>query len=125
MDWILHPGISYLLLVVGGGTCLFLFRSMRREIRAVELRSAKELDTFAIECRMRLESMERQCAEALDRSQQLVPPIPPRSGLNLNKRSHALDMLRRGDSVDRIATVLAVPRGEIELLVKMQRIALS
>jgi Protein of unknown function (DUF2802) len=48
-----------------------------------------------------------------------------KSGLNLTKRSQALRMHRRGESVDQIATALDLPRQEIDLLLKVHRIVLS
>jgi hypothetical protein len=49
-------------------------------------------------------------------------PSPPKSGFNLNKRSQALRMHGRGDSPEQIVTVLELPRQELELLLKIQRI---
>jgi hypothetical protein len=45
--------------------------------------------------------------------------------MNLSKRSQVLRMHRRGDPPDQIATSLAVPRQEVELLLKVQRIVLG
>jgi len=50
---------------------------------------------------------------------------PPKAGLNLGKRSQALRMYRRGDSPERIAAALEIPRQEVELLLKVHRIVLS
>jgi hypothetical protein len=47
-------------------------------------------------------------------------PAPLRAGLNLNKRVHALRMLRRGEEVSHVAAALGVPRGEVELLIRVQ-----
>ncbi|MBZ5622791.1 MAG: hypothetical protein LAQ69_29255 [Acidobacteriia bacterium] len=54
-----------------------------------------------------------------------VVPHPPKPGLNLSKRSHALRMHRRGDPPDRIAAALDIPLQEVDLLLKVHRIVIS
>jgi hypothetical protein len=49
-------------------------------------------------------------------------PAPPRAGLNINRRVHAMRMLRRGEDVSHIAAALGVPRREVELLIRVQSI---
>jgi hypothetical protein len=57
----------------------------------------------------------------------LVAPLPgmPKPGLNLNKRSQALRMHRRGEGAEQIAAALELPRQEVDLLLKVHRIVLS
>jgi hypothetical protein len=57
----------------------------------------------------------------------LAAPLPglPKPGLNLNKRSHALRMHRRGEGAEQIASALELPRQEVDLLLKVHRIVLS
>jgi hypothetical protein len=45
--------------------------------------------------------------------------------LNVNKRSQALQMHRRGAAPPEIAAALSIPQTEVELLVKVQRILLA
>ena len=52
-------------------------------------------------------------------------PAMPRQGLNLNKRSQALRMHRRGDAPGQIASALEMPLQEVQLLLKVQQIVLS
>src|SRR5262249_46227551 len=52
-------------------------------------------------------------------------PGAARPGMNLTKRSQALRMHRRGENVEQIATALAVPLQEIDLLLKVHRIVIS
>jgi hypothetical protein len=49
----------------------------------------------------------------------------PAASINLTKRSQALAMYRRGDSTDTIATTLALPRADVEFLVKVQKTVVS
>ena len=46
------------------------------------------------------------------------------SGLNTTLRSKVLKMHRMGQSMDHIADSLRVPRGEVDLLVKVHRIVM-
>jgi len=55
----------------------------------------------------------------------MIPPGPPKPGLNLTKLSQALRMHRRGDPPDQIASVLQIPLQEVDLLLKVQRIVIS
>ena len=52
-------------------------------------------------------------------------PAMPKSGLNLNKRSQALRMHRRGDAPEQISSALEMPLQEVQLLLKVQQIVLS
>ena len=55
------------------------------------------------------------------------PPSPAsvRPGMNLNKRSQALQLHRRGEPPEAIAAALGLPRQEIDLLVKVHTIVLG
>jgi hypothetical protein len=44
-----------------------------------------------------------------------------RSSFNVHRRAQAMRLLRRGEDVSHIAAVLNVPRKEVELLVRVQR----
>ncbi len=46
-----------------------------------------------------------------------------RSGFNIQRRTQALRLLRRGHDVAHISAALGVPRGEVELLIRVQQIA--
>ena len=54
-----------------------------------------------------------------------VVPSLPRPALNLDKRSQALRMHRRGETPAQIASSLEIPLQEVELLLKVHRIVLS
>jgi hypothetical protein len=72
-----------------------------------------------------LEAMAAQMHELRKDPPLAAEPGSLRPGLNLTKRSQALRMHRRGDAVEKIASMLEVPRQEIDLLLKVQRIVLS
>jgi hypothetical protein len=54
-----------------------------------------------------------------------VAPRVPQPGLNLTTRSQVLRMHRRGETAQEIAKLMAVPRQEVELLLKVHRIVLD
>ena len=72
-----------------------------------------------------IEELKREVREAESRTGMLVPPTPPKSGLNLNRRSQVLRMSRQGERPSKIAAALSLPQKEVELLVKVQKIVLS
>jgi hypothetical protein len=125
LEWILNPVVAYALIAIGLVLCLFLFVTLKRDLRMGEARSAKKLAALEADWQAKMESMDERWKELSQLSSLLVPPPPPRSGLNLNKRSQALERHRRGETPPEIAAALAIPRNEVELLVKVQRIVLS
>ena len=118
LEWILHPAMPYAEIAIGLALCLYLFVSVKRDLRACETRSGKKLVALEADWGERWKELSQV-------SSLLVPPPPPRSGLNLTKRSQALERHRRGETPPEIAAALAIPRNEVELLVKVQRIVLS
>jgi hypothetical protein len=118
LEWILHPAMPYAVIATGLALCLYLFVSVKRDLRASEARSGKKLAALEAD-------WDERWKELSQVSSLLVPPPPPRSGLNLNKRSQALERHRRGETPPEIAAALALPQNEVELLVKVQRIVLS
>jgi hypothetical protein len=93
-----------------------LFLSLKREIQGSSRKHRK-----------RLEAVEKRLSEAWQSGpgeETSLPPLPPapfplRPGFNLNKRVHAVRMLRRGKDVGHIAAALGVPRKEVELLIRV------
>lgn len=125
LEWILHPATPYAVIAVGLALCLFLFVTLKRDLRSGEARLGKKLASVEADWQAKMERLDERWKELSQISGLLVPPPPPRSGLNLNKRSQALERHRRGETPPEIAAALAIPRNEVELLVKVQRIILS
>src|SRR5947208_1205241 len=74
------------------------------------------------------EALEALSAQVQDLTKQpaiALEPGVPRPALNLTRRSQALRMHRRGDTPEKIASALEMPRQEVELLVKVHGIILS
>ena len=125
LEWILHPAMPYAVIAIGLALCLHLFITLKRDLRAGETRLARKLAALETDWQAKMESLDERWKELSQVSNLLVPPPPPRSGLNLSKRSQALERHRRGETPPEIAAALAIPRNEVELLVKVQRIVLS
>jgi hypothetical protein len=108
MKWI--PLLPYILTTAGLLSTLALFLALKREIR----RHAQRQKTGMEEIAIRLLLPPEPVVEFV--------PTPLRAGLNLNKRVHAMRMLRRGEDTCHIAAALGVPRREVELLIRVQSI---
>jgi hypothetical protein len=121
----LLPASYYLLLAIGLGLCLYLFVTLKHEIWRLENQYKKRLQALEgalRQMRAEAEDLTVRLQEAEEREELLVPPTPPRSGLNLSKRTQALRMFLRGESPEQIAAALSIPEGEVQLLLKVQRI---
>ncbi|HTM50361.1 MAG TPA: hypothetical protein VL285_16825 [Bryobacteraceae bacterium] len=125
LEWVLNPATQYAATATGMAACLYLFLSQKRDLLATEARAAKKLSASEAEWTARMQSLEERYQELSRVSGLLVPPAPIRSGLNISKRSQALQMLRRGETAQDISAALAIPRNEIDLLVKVQRMTPS
>lgn len=105
---------------------LALFWTLKRENAALGRRILvdREQTVAAVELlRAAMTRMENEFAAARDDSPQYVPPSPALSSglsMNLSKRTQALRMHRRGETLEQIASILGIPRREVELLVKVQ-----
>jgi hypothetical protein len=122
LDRYLIPLAPFLLIAINSVLCLFFFLCLEHEMRILQLRwkrrqIAQESATGELKVQMAGLSARVQDAEA--RTGVLVPPTPPRSGLNLNKRSQAIRMSRRGEQAEKIAASLNLPQREVELLLKV------
>jgi hypothetical protein len=127
-QWILSPVLQCGLEVVGLGLCLYLFFTLKREGRVTEVRcdnQRKAVETSLCELQAAIQELRERLRETEERTGMLVAPGPLPSGMNLTKRTQALRMHRRGEPPQKIAAVLSLPQREVELLVKVQRIALE
>ena len=126
LEWILlHPVAPFAAIGIGIVLCLCLFAWLKRDMLACEARWRKKLEALETDWKAKMESLDERWNELSQISNLLVPPPPPRSGLNVSKRSQALQMFRRGESPRDISSALSIPQNEVELLVKVQRIVLS
>jgi DNA-directed RNA polymerase specialized sigma24 family protein len=125
MRWALqNPIVFYALMALGLGLCLNLCVTLKREIRAGRRRQ-EALDAAIGQLSAEIGEIREKLLESEARAAVLVAPTPPRSGVNLSTRSQTLRMFRRGATNQQIAAALGVPEKEVELLLKVQRMALD
>jgi hypothetical protein len=127
MNWILS--LAILGATLGGIlTCLYLFVSLKRETAArrarCEARMARIEEALAA-LSERFEGQSAEWRDAAERANIFVAPAAPPSGLNLTRRSHALKMHRLGGAPEQIAKALGIPRNEVDLLLKVQKIVVA
>ena len=120
------PLAPYALMALGFIVCVFLslstesrlrrFKASLGRERAAETRLVRELEVKVAELSERLHDAE-------DRAGMLTAPVPPKSGLNVNKRTEVLRLSRRGEQAENIVALLGVPKREVELLLKVYALA--
>jgi hypothetical protein len=112
LDWILSPLTIYAAVALGLAACTSLFLATKIEMSQFRRSSRLSREELA----RRLEELETTAADAAAEA----PAVPPvKASVNLTKRAQALRMKRRGESVESITAALAVPRNEVELLLKL------
>jgi len=118
------------LLLVGAGLmlCRTLFVLLKVELcglaRGTE-KSRKLTEAALGEIRQAIEELRVGLREAEQRTGVMVPPTPPRTGLNMTTRAQALRMFRRGEQPERIAAALHVPENEVRLLIKVHQLSVG
>ena len=118
----------YALVVISLGLCMFLFFSAKREIRRLQLR-VKQQNMLLQEAYDRMEfaveQLKTKFEELEGKAGEMVPPPPAQSGMNLNKRTQAARMFRRGERSEQIAAALSLPRNEVALLLKIHQASMA
>lgn len=117
--------VQEVLLVAGLMASFSLFLGVKKETRKQARRNeevSREIEELLPKVRamtMLSESDERSTKAATILSER--PPV--RTGFNLRDRTQAIRLLRRGEDVAHISAALGVPRGEVELLIRVQQLA--
>jgi hypothetical protein len=130
-EFMLQPMFLCALLAAGLGLCLYLFASLKAEIRALCRRCQEDrqrvltLESALSEARLALQALGTDVRAIEGQTGMLVAPAPARSGLNLSKRTQVLRMHRSGQDSAGIAAALALPRSEVELLIKVHRMVVE
>jgi len=123
--------LFYALAAMGILLCLYLFVTLKYEIRIVfrrhlaEQQRVGDLEARLGEARLAMERLESDLREVERQTGMLVAPPPTRSGLNLSRRTQVLRMHRSGQDSAAIAAALSLPRAEVDLLVKVHRIVVE
>ncbi len=129
-----QPLTYYGALSTAMGACLFLFVMTERKVE--KLRRTSERDLAAGEKQMgllgaQMASLETRLGEWAVRTTEVEETVASLSAvrrkqigdsnIDANQRTAVFRMARRGDSPERIAAELRVPRNEVDLLLKVQR----
>jgi hypothetical protein len=118
----LIPLAPFFLIGIISALCLFFFLCVKHEMRSLSMswkRRQAEQESNAEELKTQIAALSARVLDAEERTGVLVPPTPPRSGLNLNKRTQVIRMSRRGEQAEKIAASLNLPQREVELLLKV------
>jgi hypothetical protein len=105
--------VPYAAVALGLTATLALFLSLKIEIRRNSRRERRRVDEL-------LERL-RDGSSGMPVPETILVPAPGRAGLNINRRTHILRLLRKGEDAAHIAAALGVPQTEVELLVRVQR----
>jgi hypothetical protein len=112
-------------LFAGAAVAVFCLWRARELLRMKSSAAAGPASEAAIEVlQQKLDALEQRVQELRQHGLPAAVPAPPRAGFNLEKRSHALRMHRRGETPPQIASVLELPLQEVELLIKVHRVVL-
>lgn len=132
-EWMDNPLTLYGLAALGLTLSLALFLTLKLEVGALAQRARRERRAMETEA----EAVRREAAEMREMLARLeaslreleqansVParPHPPRSGLNMTVRSQVLRRHRAGDDPAAIAASLGLPLADVNLLLKIDRLA--
>jgi hypothetical protein len=116
--------LPLLLLGAGAVAAAMLFFSLRRETAELRRRMAtleSSANDALVEFQSRLDELAERIRVAEDRP--AMVPAPSRPGVNPSNRAQALRMLRRGVDAETVASSLNLPRPDIELLIRVQRLS--
>ena len=115
LDWILNPLTLYTVVALALVGCASLFVVTKMELG--QLRRAA--DQSRLDLAKKIEEVELAVADIPVAAPAPMPMLTLRPSINLTKRAQALRMRRRGETLESITAALAVPRNEIELLLKV------
>jgi hypothetical protein len=118
LEWLLSPIGLFSLLALGLFGCLALFLSMKREIALARRSVAENKDLAAVS----VTTLTAELAAFRKQMEESGAAAPLGQELNLTRRAQALRMQNRGESAATIASALQLPRNEIDLLLKIQKL---
>lgn len=124
----LLQGVPYIVELAGACVLLLMVLEIQRRRHETEQRWNKRqmlLQSEIGKLRSELTALQARVQEAEMRSE-LDTTAPPRlSGLNVNRRSQAIRLLRRGERPEHVSATLGMPAAETDLLLKVYRIVMT
>ena len=117
--WILNPILQYAMFALALAASLVFFASIKREVCRYRSNCSRQVEASQA-------VVEKVVAEvaALRGELDQIRLVPEQTAeLTLTRRAQALRMCNRGESAATIAAALRTPRNEIDLLLKLQKLA--
>lgn len=112
--------LTLALISIAFGLCGYLFLTLKKDLQRGDSRRRGDVSALRAEL-----AMLRAEVDELKAGVDSLPPFAPAAvplSINLNKRTQALKMMRLGERPEQIATSLRLPRAEIDLLAKVQKL---
>ncbi len=112
--------LQLVLIIAALGVGGYLFISLKQDIARVEHRRKADAQEYSI----KIAQLRSDVTELKKDLESLPAPAPPGpgAGINLNMRTQALRMARSGEGPEHIAAALRIPKREVDLLMKVQRL---
>lgn len=110
----------YAALIVTVGACLYLFLTAKRDLRVVETRSMRRGEKLRVQLTELAQELELVRRELETRDQRSDPAGAVARTLGPGVRIQALRMIKHGEGPEHISAALALPRNEVDLLMKVQ-----
>jgi uncharacterized protein HemX len=120
--------LTILLVAAGLAACLFLFVTVKIEMLRRDRQLRGVLENALTASAAQMEQLEARLAELeqdLRGLEQSAASPTPRPGINLTTRSQVLRRARTGEDPAQIASALGLPRTEVDLLLKVDRVAMD
>lgn len=124
MNQSLLESVPYLVEMAGACVLLLIVLEMKRRQQETEQRWNKRqmlLQSELGKVRGEITDLKSRLQEAEVRAELEVGATRP-SGLNLNRRTQAIRLLRRGERPEQVSASLGMPTQEADLLLKVHRI---
>jgi hypothetical protein len=114
--------INYSLLVLTVAVCTYLFLSLKHELRVLETRSLRRGEQLRAQLHELADELETMRKELEVMEQKSDPSATVARTLGSGVRIQALRMIKHGEGPGHIASALNLPRTEVELLIKVQKL---
>jgi hypothetical protein len=115
--------LMYLLVMTAAlSACIYLFITLKRDIRGMEMRSLRRREKLREQLSEIAEEVETMRREIEVMEQRADPSANVTRALGSGVRIQALRMIKRGQGPEHISAALSIPRNEVELLIKVQRL---
>jgi hypothetical protein len=102
--------------------CVYLFFSVKRDLHVLEARYLRRGEDLRSQLKEIAEELETVRQELEIMGQKQDPTVAVAHTLGSGMRIQALRMIKHGQGPEHISAVLGLPRNQVELLIKVQRL---